>query len=181
MENEKNKSSYIWVFKNVNSGENYTAEGKIVNISFYPSTKDLIYTLCEKFLITLVVLYDNPELKNISYSFELWVSPDDDNDNDGMPDNREIYFWSNLSQEPVDDYDHDNKTNIEEIGFHIPQFESEKKNPYSIDRRNMDPVEPEVIFDPSNIDVNDPEEAGLSTFILIIILIFVFLSAFSFT
>lgn len=178
--------TYTWSFKNENSGEEFTADGNEVTVKFYPSSfptyEDLILVTkvsdlkSEKFLINLTVSDGRQASADIYYYRELWLWPDDDNDNDGMPDKREIFFFGDLSEEPDGNFDFDDYTNIEEIGFGIPQFQSETRSPYSIDRNQMDPSDPEVY--PGSVTVGDDDdetegENEVPVFLIVIITIVV--------
>ncbi|MEA3557896.1 MAG: hypothetical protein U9R75_01455, partial [Candidatus Thermoplasmatota archaeon] len=166
--------TYTWIFINENSGEEFSADGKEITIRFYPSSGNLSNAKREKFLISLMVSDGNPLSEDISYYRELWLWPDDDNDNDGMPDKREIFFFGDLSQDPDDNWDLDGYTNVEEIGFGIPQFDPEKKVPYSMDRNQMDPTNKDVFpgqYTITGDDDDSQEEKGLPVFTIVIITI----------
>ncbi|MBN1539085.1 MAG: hypothetical protein JW939_02990, partial [Candidatus Thermoplasmatota archaeon] len=94
--------------------------------------------------INLSVSDGHAETANLWYQIQQWVWSDDDNDNDGMPDNRERHFWGNLDHEPDVDEDNDGYTNIQEIGFQVPQYDQERIVPYSINVNEVNPVDPEV-------------------------------------
>ncbi len=176
--------TYRWVFRNEKSGDEFTEEGKEISVKFYPSdypsyedllTLDKFSSLkSEKFLINLTVSDGKQASRDIYHYREQWVWPDDDNDNDGMPDKRELFFWDDLSQDPNDNYDLDEYTNIEEIGFGIPLLDSEIKGEYSIDRSQMDPTDPDVYpgsYTQGEEEEENGEEKGIPLFLLILIIV----------
>ncbi|MFW3146240.1 MAG: hypothetical protein ACMUIE_05465, partial [Thermoplasmatota archaeon] len=173
---------YTWRFTNENSQESFTRTGKAVDVKFLPSDGNLSRVQTEKMQINLTVSDGDDLTLDIYFYRELWIVSDDDNDNDGMPDKREMYFFGSLDQEPDYDYDGDGYTNVEEIGFGIPRFDSEISGEYSINRYEMDPtntkVVPGSVYIPPDDDDAGSDDAILPLWLLLLIIIAgVFLSA----
>ncbi|MGA1820036.1 MAG: hypothetical protein ACMUHU_03405 [Thermoplasmatota archaeon] len=136
--------NYTWTIKNDNSGESFMVYGNRVMVQFSPSNGNVSILQSEKFIINLTVSDGFSETMDIYYQIQQWVWSDDDNDNDGMPDKRELYFWGNLDHEPNVDEDNDGYTNIQEIGFQVPLYDEERAIPYSIRSNEVNPLDPEV-------------------------------------
>ncbi len=134
--------TYTWWFSTQDEKGNWSVEGKKVDFAFQPSEGGLEDPLREKFRITLTV--SDGKTEPIQYYRELWVDKDDDNDNDGLPDARELYFWGNLSHSGEEDEDSDSYTNAQEIGFEIPRYDSEMSGVYSINTNEVNPKDSEV-------------------------------------
>ncbi|MCU0799388.1 MAG: hypothetical protein MUC62_06925 [Candidatus Thermoplasmatota archaeon] len=193
--------NFTWRFSNVKENMNWTLYGKKVSMSFYPTDSKLSYAKREKFRINLSV---SDGVYGAIYAYmETWVEPDDDNDNDGIPDNREIWFYNLIADpesgrpekpevwkdpkikddsiwvkfadqivqnykdqqglltdevkaeplllfNPVDDLDRDRTednfryTNKEEMGFNIPQQETELERIQRVNTYSIDPLDPLV-------------------------------------
>jgi hypothetical protein len=141
---DNDEINYTWVISSENGVVNYTLYGKDLSVRFYPSNGNLSRLQSEKYILNVNITDGKAGTGFISTVVQLWVWSDDDNDNDGMPDIREKHFWGDLSAEPNDDDDLDGYTNIQEIGFSVPQYDSEKKTPYSIPMNEINPLDPEV-------------------------------------
>ncbi len=89
--------NFTWRFSNEKENINWTLYGKKVSMSFYPTQSKLSYAKREKFRVNLSV---SDSVFGAIYGYiETWVELDDDNDNDGLPDNRELWFY-NLIVDP---------------------------------------------------------------------------------
>ncbi|MGA1873193.1 MAG: hypothetical protein ACMUHY_05930 [Thermoplasmatota archaeon] len=157
---DRDDLNYTWSITNENSGETYRVYGNRPIVRFYPSNGNVSILQSEKFIINLSVSDGHSETANIWYQIQQWVWSDDDNDNDGMPDKREIYFWRNLDHKPDVDEDNDGYTNIQEIGFQVPQYDEEKKIPYSIRSNEVNPLDPEVYPGHPKPAENPEEQTG---------------------
>ncbi|MGA1822646.1 MAG: hypothetical protein ACMUIG_08965 [Thermoplasmatota archaeon] len=161
--------NYTWRFSAVEGTEDFYRYESRVYFSFFPTDGNLSRTQNERFIINLTVTDSyTPE---IYYQFEMVIWPDDDNDNDGLPDMREKFFWGDLSAGPDEDPDNDGYNNSIEIGFSVPLFDSEKKTPYSLNRNEIDPLNPNVrpgqaITGDDEID-NDEEENKIPVWIIV--------------
>ncbi len=191
--------NYTWRFSNVKENMNWTLYGKKVSMSFFPTDTKLSYAKREKFRVNLSV---SDGVFGAIYAYmETWVEPDDDNDNDGIPDNRELWFYNLIADpesgrpeepdiwkevgddslwvkfadqivqnyrdqqvlltdevkaeplllfKPGDDLDRDRTednyryTNKEEMGFNIPQQETEKERVPRVNTYYLDPLDPLV-------------------------------------
>ncbi|MGA1866205.1 MAG: hypothetical protein ACMUFK_01920 [Thermoplasmatota archaeon] len=136
--------NYTWTIRNENSGEEFKLYGSSIFVRFYPSNGNLSIIQSEKFFINLSVSDGHAETANLWYQIQQWLWSDDDNDNDGMPDKRETFFFGNLDHDPDVDEDSDGYTNIQEIGFQVPQYDQEKLVPYTINVNEVNPVDSEV-------------------------------------
>jgi hypothetical protein len=169
--------TYTWWFATEDESGNWSREGKKVDFAFEPSEGGLENPVREKFTITLTV--SDGQTEPIQYYRELWVERDDDNDNDGLPDKREIYFWGDLSHGPDEDEDDDGYTNIQEIGFQIPRYDSEMTGVYSLNKNEINPADAEVYpgqvkpVDEGPEEEEDEEPLGLPTWVLVTIIIVV--------
>lgn len=174
--------TFTWWITNLDGTKNNTLVGKEVTYAFSPSERNLSDPGREKFRITLIV--DDGFTEPIEWFRELWIEKDADNDNDGMPDARELFFWGDLSHEPDDDEDSDDYTNVEEIGFAVLRYESEMKiGSYSINGNEVNPIDPEVYpghvkpITEEPVVEEDNEPLGLPTWlfasIIIVIIIIV--------
>ena len=110
--------NFTWTFSDVGGMSYRTLYDEEVLFAFYPP--DGIFKAQLKFRVNLTVTDGHFEVP-LSTQFELWVFMDDDNDNDGLPDIREIAFFGDLDQSPDDDYDNDTFSNKAEIGFNVDQ------------------------------------------------------------
>lgn len=97
--------NYTWAFTNkVNTSLVYIRYGPIVNIEFYPSDGDLTKFRNEEFRVNISV--SDGLFPAIYREFDITVWPDDDNDNDGIPDKREKFFFDRLvASEQYKDFD----------------------------------------------------------------------------
>ncbi|MGA1822737.1 MAG: hypothetical protein ACMUIG_09435 [Thermoplasmatota archaeon] len=142
---------YSWKISDVDYERSEIVFGSQIEYAFLPTDGDLLKTQ-EKFLINLTVIdgYTEP----IYHYFQITVWSDSDNDNDGLPDNREIFFFGDLLSGPDEDPDEDGYTNIQEIGFLIPRDQNEIETGYP-DVNVMDPTKP-----PDDPPPPPPEENG---------------------
>ncbi len=108
--------NFTWKFTDVDGMSSRTLYDEEVLFAFYPP--DGIFRAQLKFRVNLTVTDGHFEVP-LSAQFEIWVWPDDDNDNDGLPDIREIAFFGNLDHGPDEDYDNDTFSNKAEIGFNV--------------------------------------------------------------
>ncbi len=166
---------FIWNVTNLASGKSACYQGKQIEIKFYPSDRRLDVFQREKFLVELTVYYVRSRDIASWSTIQFWVSSDDDNDNDGMPDWREKYYWNDdiLHHHPEDDEDEDNWTNIQEIGFDIPLSYSERLHPYRPPIGHFDPTDPNsptiMVRDPpgNKPDPNGPVMTDFQVFLLL--------------
>ncbi|OYT44314.1 hypothetical protein B6U90_05605, partial [Thermoplasmatales archaeon ex4484_6] len=166
--------NYTWWVSTLDESRNWTVYGKVMDFRFSPSKGGLEKPVREKFKITLIVSDSHTE--PIQWFRELWVEKDDDNDNDGLPDSRELYFFGNLSQGPFDDPDKDDYDNIDEIGFEIIRYDSEKRGEFFIPKNEMNPLDPDVYpghpkpFEPTDTDGGNEKDPLMPTWLLITII-----------
>lgn len=134
---------YIWNITNMNDGNSVIYQGNEIEVVFYPSDRRLDIIQAEKFSINLTVWYVRSKEYGTRIMTHLWIWSDDDNDNDGLPDSRERYYWDGdiIHHHPDYDEDGDGFTNIQEIGFNIPLADSEKTYPYH-PALSFDPTDP---------------------------------------
>ncbi|MDG6225611.1 MAG: sialidase family protein [Candidatus Thermoplasmatota archaeon] len=97
--------NYTWTFTNkINTSLVYVKYGPIVNLEFYPSDGDLTKIRNEDFTVNITV--SDGLFPAIYREFDITVWPDDDNDNDGIPDRREKFFFDRLvASEQYKDFD----------------------------------------------------------------------------
>jgi hypothetical protein len=143
---------YIWNITNLETGDSWIYQGNDQTIMFIPSTRSYDTPTSEKFLVALYVHYVRSDEIAATAYMQFYVWPDDDNDNDGMPDIRERYYWKDgiIHHHPEYDEDGDGYTNVQEIGFDIPLAYSERRIPYVPPIGHFDPT------DPSSPPTGDP-------------------------
>lgn len=167
--------NYTWRFSASEGTEEFYRYESVVYFSFFPSDGNLSKIQNERFMVNLTV--SDSYTPEIYYQFELVVWPDADNDNDGLPDDREMFFWRDLSAGPDDDPDDDGYTNEIEIGFNVPPYASESITPYSLDRNVIDPLNSEVrpgqVITGDTVIEDEPEEDKIPAWILVTAIIIV--------
>jgi hypothetical protein len=134
--------NYTWRFNGKGDQNLFFRYGSKAIYSFQPTDGNLSRKQNEEWVVNITVT--DGHTTPLYYQFSLVVWSDDDNDNDGLPDMREKFFWGDLSAEPDEDPDGDGYTNYIEIGFENTRFPSEMTGQYSIDRNQMNPLDPEV-------------------------------------
>ena len=135
----------MWRITDLTTGENEVFVGNQIQVKFRPADRRLDIVQRSKFLVELIVFFVRSNETAARTSIQLWVSSDDDNDNDGLPDRREKYYWGDdiIHHLPELDEDGDGFTNIQEIGFDIPLAYSEMVEPYSPPIGHFDPTDPD--------------------------------------
>lgn len=136
---------HMWNITNLADGSSTIFQGEEITLKFYPSNRIIGTIQEEKFLVELTVWHVRSMEMAARTHIQLWVVSDDDNDNDGMPDDRERYYWGeDIFHHPPDyDEDGDGWTNLQEIGFDIPLAYSERGFPYVPPIGHFDPTDPD--------------------------------------
>ncbi|MGA1866575.1 MAG: hypothetical protein ACMUFK_03815 [Thermoplasmatota archaeon] len=134
----------MWNITNLVDESSVIFRGTEIEVRFLPSNRMLDLPPREKFLVSVHEWVVGTGEVEYSSFIQLWVWPDDDNDNDGLPDRRERYYWGDdiIHHRPEYDEDGDGLTNIQEIGFHIPLSEWERSTPYNPYGGPFDPTDP---------------------------------------
>ncbi|MBN1390469.1 MAG: hypothetical protein JXA22_07500 [Candidatus Thermoplasmatota archaeon] len=134
----------MWNITNLADGNITIHRGNTLDTRFYPSNRRPDLPQSERFLVQLTVWYERTGEMAAFTSIQLPVRSDGDNDNDGLPDIRERYYWGDIIHHlPEDDEDGDGLTNIQEIGFQIPLSDGERSFPYDPRGGPFDPTDPD--------------------------------------
>lgn len=138
-----------WTFRNLSSGEKFMKFGNEIVLHFEPSIGNPLMTEEERFDLDVEV---SDGSYSIGHSITFIVSPDWDNDNDGLPDDLEIRYFNDLSMGPEDDPDDDGYVNSVEM--------------IAIDGISSDPTDPndptkEIIVDDDDLEEGDGDGLNL--------------------
>jgi hypothetical protein len=150
--------TYTWRIYDEEGNLVATLHGEEALYSFPLPRDDIRYTDRGTFRINLTV--EDGFTDPIYMERMLTVFSDPDNDNDGLPDEREFRYFGSLIYGKDDDPDNDGKTNDFEIGFNVP------------DDLVTDPMDPDNGA-PDDVDDDDTDEGGIPGWIIVTVLIVV--------
>jgi len=165
--------NFTWTVRDISEPARFVRKyyGESFRIAFMPTNGDL-QLLREKFRINVTI--SDGRFAPIKFQIEEFIWKDDDNDNDGMPDIREFYFFGGLGHPGDEDFDNDTYSNMEEIGFGVERAPSEFGSDPEVDPNAVpDPTNPESYpgrVNPPVVENGEKEdEEGLETWHIIVI------------
>lgn len=100
--------NYTWTFTGEDGSSKYIRYGKTVNFEFMPSDGNLSRKQNERFTVNVTI--SDGHTTPLYFQWNVVVWSDADNDNDGLPDNRELYFFNRILTADEDDLAYEYKS-----------------------------------------------------------------------